>query len=248
MGALTLGGIYWWLSTLNVESTDDAYTDGRAIQIASAWQVAVVSLDVTDNQFVRRGQALIHIDPRTFIATRDQNRGALATARAQREGFGFAAQIAQKNFPAALQAAEANLASAKATLAQRQADFARQKSLPRQATTQQDVDQATANLQAAQANVLLMQARVVQAEPVKQSIDQANSQVSNYAGQVEQAEGQLRQAELSLAFTVVRAPQDGWVTRRAVEMGNYVTAGQQIMNIVSPTFGSPPTSRRRSST
>ena len=231
---LALGGIYWWLSGLNTESTDDAYTDGRAIQIAPQVAGRVVSLDVNDNQFVRKGQALIHIDPRQYINTRDQDRGALDTAKAQLAGFGFAAEIAMKNFPAALEAAQANLASAKANLAQRQADFARQKSLPRQATTQQDVDAATAQLQAAQANVLLMQARVVQAEPVKQNVDQAKSQVSNYAGQVEQAAGRLNQADLDLSHTVVRAPQDGWITRRNVEMGNYVTAGLQIFNIVSP--------------
>jgi len=32
----------------------------------------------------------------------------------------------------------------------------------------------------------------------------------------------------------VTAPQDGWITKRNVEMGNYVTAGQQIFSIVSP--------------
>ena len=32
----------------------------------------------------------------------------------------------------------------------------------------------------------------------------------------------------------MRAPQDGWITRRNVEMGNYVQVGQQIFNIVSP--------------
>jgi membrane fusion protein (multidrug efflux system) len=33
---------------------------------------------------------------------------------------------------------------------------------------------------------------------------------------------------------VVRAPQDGWITQRNVEMGNLVTAGQQTFAIVSP--------------
>jgi membrane fusion protein (multidrug efflux system) len=32
----------------------------------------------------------------------------------------------------------------------------------------------------------------------------------------------------------VTAPQDGWITKRAVEVGNYVSAGQQIFSIVSP--------------
>jgi membrane fusion protein (multidrug efflux system) len=231
---LALGGVYWWLSGLNTEDTDDAYTDGRAIQIAPRVAGRVVSLDVTDNQFVRKGQALIHIDPRPFVIARDQAQGQLDTAIAQLKGQKLGVDIAKKNFPAALQVAKANLDAAKATLVQRKADFERQKSLPRQATTQQEVDAATAALQQAQAQVLLDQARVVQAEPVQESIGQTEEQQSNLQGAVETARANLNNANLNLAFTVLRAPQDGWVTRRNVEQGNYVQVGQQIFNIVSP--------------
>lgn len=234
LGGLALGGIYWWLSGVNEESTDDAYTEGRAIQIAPQISGRVVSLDVSDNQFVRKGQALVHIDPRQYINTRDQDAGALAMAEAQLAGQKLAAEIAKKNYPAALQAAKADLASAQANLALRQADFARQKSLPRQATTQQEVDSATAALQQAQAQVLQAQARVTQAEPVQQNIGQAEAQVRNINGQVEQARARLAQAELDLSHAIVRAPQDGWVTKRNVEQGNYITPGQQIFAIVSP--------------
>lgn len=231
---LVLGGIYWWLSNLNIESTDDAYTDGRAVQIAPQVSGRVVSLDVTDNQFVRKGQALIHIDPRQFINDRDQAQGTLDTAKAQLAGQRLGAEIAKKNFPAALQAAEADLASAKANLERRQADFARQKSLPKQATTQQEVDSATASLQQAQAQVLQSQARVVQATPVEQNIGQSEAQVRQLTGQGEQAQAKLNQANLNLSYAVVRAPQDGWITKRNVETGNYVSSGQQIFAIVSP--------------
>ena len=232
--SLALGGIYYWLSTRNIEDTDDAYTDGYAVQIAPQVAGRVVSLDVTDNQFVRKGQALIHIDPRQFINDRDQAQGQLDTARAQLGQLKLASEVAAKNFPAALQVAQANLAAAKASLVQRQADFARQKSLPRQATTQQEVDSATSNLENAQAQVLLMQARVVQAEPVQQQIGETQKQISQQEGQLEQAQSRLNQANLNLSYTVVKAPQDGWVTRRQVDLGNYVQAGQQILVIVSP--------------
>ena len=232
--ALTLAGVYYWLSTRNIEDTDDAYTDGFAVQIAPQVAGRVVLLDVTDNQFVRKGQALIHIDPRQFVNDRNQAQGQLDTAKAQLGGQRLAAQVAAKNFPAALQVAQANLAAAKATLAQRQADFARQKSLPKQATTQQEVDSATSNLQNAQAQVLLMQARVVQSEPVQEQIGETEKQVSQLQGQVEQAQSRLDQANLNLSYTVVKAPQDGWITRRQVDLGNYVQAGQQIAVVVSP--------------
>ncbi len=232
--ALALFGVYYWLSNANVEATDDAYTDGRAISIAPQVSGRVISLDVTDNQFVRKGQPLIHIDPRQFINDRDQAKGVVETAKAQLVGQKLGAEIAQKNFPAALQAAQADLASAQANLERRQADYARQKSLPKQATTQQEVDQANAALQQAQAQVLQMQARVVQATPVKQNIGQAEAQVGQLSGQVDQGQARLDQADLNLSYAVVKAPQDGWITKRNVESGNYVTAGQQIFSIVSP--------------
>ena len=70
--------------------------------------------------------------------------------------------------------------------------------------------------------------------PVPQRIGQADQQVGQLSGQVEQAQAQLDQANLELSWTVVTAPQDGWITKRNVEVGNYVTAGQQIFSIVSP--------------
>ena len=234
LALLVLGAVYYWLSTRTIVDTDDAYTDGYVQNISPQVAGRVVSLDIVDNQFVKRGQALIHIDPRTFIDDRDQAQAQLDTAKAQFAGQQLAAEVAKKNFPAALQVAQANLAAAKASLQQRQADYARQKSLPKQATTQQEVDAATSNLQNAQAQVLLMQARVVQAEPVTQQIGEVEANVRNQSAMIEQAQAKLNQANLNLSYTVVRAAGDGWVTRRQVDKGNYVQTGQQIMALVSP--------------
>jgi membrane fusion protein (multidrug efflux system) len=231
---LLAGGVYYWWSTRNIESTDDAYTDGRAITIAPQVAGEVISLDVNDNQFVKQGQALIRIDPRQYKNDRDQAEGALATAKAQHAGQQLAAEIAHKNFPALLEQAKAQLESAKASLVKAQADYDRQISLRRAATTQQDVDQAATALWQAQAQVMLAEAQVKQNSPVPQQIGQSEAQVRQRAGDVEQAEARLHQAELNLSWTTVAAPQDGWVTKRNVEKGNYVVAGQQIMSIVTP--------------
>ena len=233
--ALLIGsGAYYYFSTRNIESTDDAYTDGRAVSIAPQVSGQVVSLDVTDNEFVHKGQPLIHIDPRQYVSDRDFAQGVLDTAKAQLAGLTFGAEIARKNFPARLKQAQAQLASAQAAEVKAEADYQRQRSLPKQATTQQDVDAATAALQQAQAQVKLAEAQVLEAEPVPQQIGQADAQVGQQKGQTEQAKARLDQAELNLSWTVVTAPQDGWITKRNVEMGNYVTPGQQIFSIVSP--------------
>ena len=67
-----------------------------------------------------------------------------------------------------------------------------------------------------------------------QRIGETEAQVGQSKGQIEQAQARLDQADLNLSWTVVEAPQDGWITKRNVEMGNYVAPGQQIFTIVSP--------------
>jgi membrane fusion protein (multidrug efflux system) len=234
LAVLAIGGFYFWFTNRNIEDTDDAYTDGRAIMIAPQVSGSVVSLDVTDNQFVKQGQPLIHIDPRQYQIDREQAEGALATAKAQFLGQQFGLQIAQKNFPAQLQQAQAQLESAKASRIKTKADYDRQQSLPKAATSQQDIDAAQAALKQAEAQVALAEAQVLQNSPVPQRISQTDAEVGQLKGQVEQAQGRLDQANLNLSWTVITAPQDGWITKRNVEKGNYVTPGQQIFSIVAP--------------
>ncbi|MGB7127034.1 MAG: HlyD family secretion protein [Methylovirgula sp.] len=231
---LAVAGYVYWLGNKGYETTDDANIDGRAISIAPQVTGEVVSLDVNDNQFVHKGDPLIHIDNRQYVIDRESAQAQLATAKGQLAGFQYAADVARKNFPAQLLLAQAQLASAQAVLAKAQSDYERQQALPRQATSQQDVDAATAALRQAQAQVNQADAQVQQAEPVPQRIGQAEAEVQQNAGQVAQAQARLDQALLNLSYTVVRAPEDGWITKRNVEVGNYVTPGQQIFSIVSP--------------
>jgi membrane fusion protein (multidrug efflux system) len=231
---LIAGGVYYWWSTWNLESTDDAYTDGRAVTIAPQVAGEVISLDVDDNQFVKKGQVLIRIDPRQYKNDREQAEGALDIAKGQYAAQEHAAEVARKNFPALLEQSKAQLENAKASLAKAQADYDRQVHLRKPATTQQDVDQAATALWQAEAQVRLAEAQVKQNSPVQQQIGQSEAQVRQQKGQVEQAQGRLDQADLNLSWTTVRAPQDGWITRRNVEKGNYVVAGQQIFSIVTP--------------
>jgi membrane fusion protein (multidrug efflux system) len=228
------GGFWYWSSTKNLENTDDAYTDGRAITIEPHVNGYVVSLDVNDNQFVHRGDPLIHIDPRDYQAALAQAEGQLEAAQGQIAATEQGYEVAKVNFPARLAQAQAQLKSSQASLFKAQTDYKRQQSLTRAATTGQDVDYATAALRQAEAQVAVAEAQVTQAMPVKPNIDEIGAQVKQLQGAVMQAQAAVRQAQLNMEWTVVRAPQDGWITRRNVEQGNYVQTGQQIFSIVSP--------------
>jgi membrane fusion protein (multidrug efflux system) len=228
------GGVIWWLTTANLVSTDDAFTDGRAITIAPQVSGYVTALDVNDNQFVRTGDVIVQIDQRDYIAARDQARGALESARGQLDAARAALDLARVTYPAQLAAAQAQLTSAQAGLSRAQSDYRRQTSVAPGATTRQNIDQATAAEREAAAAVAQAEANVREAQPINQQIAEAAAKVEQLEGDVAQAQAKLDQAELNLSHTTVRAPQDGWVTQRNVERGNYLTAGASIMSLVSP--------------
>jgi len=232
--AILIGGVIYWFSTRDLESTDDAYTDGRAVTIAPHVSGYVTALDVNDNQRVKAGQVLAQIDPRDFQAARDQAEGNLRVAEAQLDNGRISLETARISDPAKLASARAQLDSARAALANAQAEYNRQHGVPRAATTQQNIDTSTANLRSAQAQVAQAEAQVRQADLVPQLIAQAEAQVRQLEGQVEQAKAQLAQAQLNLGWTRITAPQDGWITQRRIEKGNLVQSGQSIFSIVTP--------------
>ncbi len=241
IGALVLlaifaigGGVVWWLANKDLVSTDDAYMDGRAITVAAKVAGYATSLDVGDNQRVKAGDVLVQIDPRDYVAARDEVRGQLLAAQGRLDSARAGLELARVTYPARLAAAEAQQASAQATLTRAQADYKRQTSVSPAATTRENVDQATAGQRQAAAGVAQAAATVREAQPIEQQVAQAIAQVKQLEGEVAQQRARLDQAELNLAYTTVRAPQDGWVTKRNVERGNYLTAGASIMSLVSP--------------
>jgi membrane fusion protein (multidrug efflux system) len=231
---VAIGGGWYWYANRDLETTDDAYTDGNAITIAPQVSGQVSELAVNDNQFVHAGQVLIRIGPSLLIATRDQAEGQLEAAQGQLDAARAALELARLTYPAKLQAAQAQRDAAQALLSRAQSDLRRQHAVERAATTQQDIDQATAGERQTAAQLAEADANVRQAQPVQQNIDQVAAQVKQLEGQVALARAQLAQAQINLGYATVTAPQDGWVTKRNVDKGNYVAAGSAIMTLVSP--------------
>ncbi len=231
--AIIAGTIYWFL-TKDEASTDDAFIDGRAIMVAPQVSGPVMQLAVNDNQFVHRGDVLIEIDPRPFQASYDQAQGQVAATEAQLANAKVALEKARVTAPAALLQAQGQLAQAEGQMFQAKAEYERQHKVERAATTQQDVDRATAGLRQAEGGVQQAQAQVDQASLVQQNIQQAEAETRQLEGQLKQSRASLAQAALNLGYARVAAPQDGWVTRRNVEVGDVVQTGSPILALVSP--------------
>ena len=229
-----IGGGIWWFMTRNLVSTDDAYTEGRAIMIAPQVGGYVTKLAVNDNQFLHKGDLIVQIDPRPYVAARDQARGQVEQAQAELANAKVNLDKARTTYPAQLAQAKGQLAQAQGQLYQAQTDYKRQHAVSKAATTQQNIDQSSAALRSAEGQVEVAKAQVTTAELIPQNIAQAEANVKQLEGQVMQMQGSLEQAELNLSYAHVVAPQDGFVTNRNVEMGNYVQPGAQIMALVTP--------------
>jgi membrane fusion protein (multidrug efflux system) len=225
--------IYWW-SGRNDIGTDDAYTDGRAVSIAPRVSGRVVSLSVNDNEFLRRGQVIIQLDPRDYQAALDKAAGTLLQDQGMLEEQQIVLEKARITYPANLLEAQGNLQQAQANLLNAQQSFRRQHKVSPAATTQEQVDQANAGVGQAEGQLKQAQGQVQVAQLVEQNIAQAQSGVTQLQGEVKTAQAAVDQAKLNLSYTTVRAPQDGWVTQRNVEVGYYVTPGQAIMDLVVP--------------
>ena len=235
VGAIAAAGSYgYWYVTKDRVTTDDAYTDGRAVTVAPRVTGLVMSLAVGDNQRVRAGAEILRIDPRPFQAALDQAQASLLVAQAQRANARVTLETVRATAPARLDIARAQLAAARATQFKAQADAGRQRALPKQATTKQEIDSAEAASRAADAQAAQAEAAVREADIVSQTVAQAEAQIQQLDAQVALARAQLDQAALNLSWTVVTAPHDGWVTKRGVEAGNYVSAGQALMSLVTP--------------
>ena len=192
----------------------------------------VVELRVDDNTFVHAGDLMLRIDPRDFIIALDQARANLELAQAQLHSEEINLEISRVRYPADRVEAQAQLEQARANQTNAGREYQRQRTVDQRATTQSTLDQATAQYQTTTATTKQLEAQLQVSSLVQQNIDAVFSTLKQRQAQVKQAEANLAQAELNLSYTEIRAPQDGNVTRRNVDVGTFVQAGQQAFYLV----------------
>jgi membrane fusion protein (multidrug efflux system) len=102
------------------------------------------------------------------------------------------------------------------------------------------LNQAKQNVTAAEAGVMMARDRVKQSQAQLKQTENGPKQVQiqrakadQAAAQVEQSRAELEQAKLNLSYTKIVAPVDGIITRKSVEVGQNVSAGQNMTTLVS---------------
>ena len=220
--AVIAAAAYVYLTGGRYQSTDDAYINASRVAISSNVAGRVIELDVRENQAVKAGQVLFRLDQRDFQAAVESARAELARARLQ-----------VRSTQATYDPRAADLTAARAELAYREKELARQRQLTASGVgSQRELDQRADDVTAARSRVRAAEAAVSQAlatigGPPTGPVD------ANPA--VQAAQAALDRAMLNLSYTTVKAPQDGRVTRvEQLQVGTYVTAAQPLFFLVAP--------------
>jgi membrane fusion protein, multidrug efflux system len=218
---------YYFIAVRPYETTDDAFVDGHAIQISPQVAGRVLKLFINDNQFVKKGDPLVQIDPRDYDTALAQARANLAAAQSHLAEV--RQQVIVSRAKAEQDRAAVSSAEAEATLAD--ADLTRYQTIEKRAISQQQLDTATAAAQSSRASLEVARKK---ADASAAQIGQDEAQVPTADAGVQQAEAALRQAELNRSYADIIAPEDGWVTHRVVEQGQYLEVGQALLAVVQP--------------
>jgi membrane fusion protein (multidrug efflux system) len=265
IAAVVLAGAIYWYSTRNLETTDDAFVDGNAVQLAPRIAGTVVTLAIDDNQFVHKGDLLVALDPRDYEVAVENARAALANATAQAAVAQANLALTQASTAATLEQARSGVEYAKAAVSESNAqvvaaqaeavrareDAARYQQLVKvDAASRQRFEQAQAatrsadaQLRAAQDAVAVASAQVGQAQgkldeakTAPQQVEVRQAELAAAEAQVAAARAALDQAELNLSYTRIVAPEDGVITKRSVNPGDQV---QKDQNLAALVFGKP---------
>ncbi|MGK2912022.1 MAG: HlyD family secretion protein [Sphingobium sp.] len=209
-----------------VQTTDNAYVRGQTTVIAPQVSGYIVEVLVQDFQYVKKGQPLARIDDRIY---RQRVQQAQANLAAQIASLNNSAQ-SERSSQASVTGQDASVANAQAQLQRAQADMHRVTELVAEGSVSlRERDQTLAALRQAEAAVRQAQAQRTVAQEQVRTVTVGRGGLE---AAVENARAALRLAEIDLSNTIIHAPQAGQVSEVGVRLGQYVTAGTQLLFLV----------------
>lgn len=228
MIGLTLILRAWQLWPFNSSTmhTDNAYVRGQVTVLAPQVNGYVTDVLVKDFDYVKQGQPLLQIDQRIYRQHVQQAEAALADARAQLAN----SDQSQAQNRAQIASAQANLSAGRAQQQQSQTELHRYEQLAaQQLVSNSDRDKLRASVQSSNASVAQSQASI---QIAKENLTATQVSRRGLEAKVANAEAALKLAQIDLDNTVIKAPRDGQVSEASVRLGQYVTAGSQLLFLV----------------
>jgi len=241
---LIAGGGWYMLRDTGHVSTDNAYVGAESAQVTPLISAAVTDVPVVNTQVVHKGDVLLRLDDSDFRLALEKAEAAYLKARRQYEqssatSGSLAAQVGARD--ADIGQARAQFVADQSAVDKSKADLDRREHLAGDGFVSKEELTSYRNAYvSAQSNLREAQAAIAQAEANKGAARQtyaANQAL--IAGtsidtnpDVASARAALDQARLDLSRTVIRAPMDGVVTNRQVQVGQRIAAGNSVMTIV----------------
>ncbi|ETI65249.1 hemolysin D [Sphingobium sp. C100] len=242
--AVLLWGVWYMVFGRNHVSTDNAYVNAEMAQVTPLVSAQAVEVLVSDTQPVKKGDILVKLDPTNAQIAVAQAQADLAEARRRfrqtaATSDSLAAQVEARG--ADIVQARAQLATAQADLDKARVDLQRREALVSAgAVSADEVTSARKAYASARAALDLARAGVKTAEATRNAATgqlEANDALVRGSTvdtdpAVMAAQAKLDSAKLDLERSIIRAPIDGVVTKRQVQVGQRVAQGSPIMTIV----------------
>lgn len=237
-------GAYWYLIGSRYVETDNAYTATEISVVTPAINGIVADVKVVDTQAVKKGDVLVAIDDADAKLALAQAEADLDRTERRVKGFfandaGLAAQVLARE--AEQKRAAAQLLSAQADVKRAEIDLQRREALSKSGSVSgEELSNARTAMLNAQASLKAAEASEVQSRAnTKATIGAqkastvltADTTVDNNP-EVLLARAKRDQAKLDLERTVLRAPVDGVVARRQVQVGQRVQTGANLLSVV----------------
>lgn len=207
--------------------TDDAQIDGDISPVVSRVGGYVQDIKFEENTRVNEGDVLVKLDDSDYKIKLEQ---AMAGQKGASAGVGVSeSQIAAT--AANTSTAKANIEAAKVKLNLAQKDYDRYQNLVKDGSvTQQQFDQAKAQKESAQA---AFTAANDQYNAAVKQVGTTQSQLAVSSNGVTQRQADVDFAKLQLSYTEIKAPASGIVSKKNVQKGQLVQAGQSLFSIVN---------------
>ena len=211
-------------------ATDNAYVDAETAEVTALTSGPVAQVSVVDTQAVKKGDVLVVLDDADRRLELEQAQSALGQAlrkiqSIQANGGSLSGQTAAR---------QADLIRAKAELQRAEAEYDRRNPLVGTgAISGEEMTSVKTNLESAQAAYAQAEANLRAAQGAHEANDALIQGVPlDQNPEVAAARSRVEQAQIALSRTVVRAPVDGIVTKRTVQVGQMVQPGALMMTIV----------------
>jgi len=231
LGVLLVIGIIFGITEWNYYSkhvdTDDAQIDGDISPVVARVGGYVKDINFEENTHVTEGQVLVKLDDNDYKVKLEQ-------AQSGQKGASAGVGVAQSQIIATeanTSTAKANVAAARVKLNLANKDYDRYANLIKDGSiTQQAFDQAKAAKESAEA---AYQAATDQYNAAVKQVGTTQSQLAVSSNVISQRQSDIDFAKLQLSYTDIKAPATGIVSKKNVQKGQLVQAGQSLFAIVN---------------